>query len=136
MSRSNLARRPHWLIAKHKISQFEVLTIGSEDDEAVPVLSFEEEANMYLHLRAETSSEDWRVRETSVGELTSLLYGPCEGVSKVALDPPPEVCGGPLISLLSVECDEFLGVLLEDQFSARRPMPSRIKRATRMTVSL
>lgn len=130
MSRSTLTQRPHWLITRHKISQLEALTIGSEDDEqALPVFSFEEEAQMFLRFWAGAASGDWKVRETSVGELASMLYGPCEGVSKVALDPLPEVCGGLLLGLLSVERNEFVRVLLEGQFSTAHPIPPWIRRS-------
>jgi hypothetical protein len=127
--RNKLTQRPHWLITKYESRSLEVLTMSSEDDGddacVLPVFSFEEEAEMYLRLWAGTASEGWRVRETSVGELASVLYGPCASVSRVALDPLPEVCGGSLLDLLSVERDEFVQVLLEGQFStAAQRFPS------------
>jgi hypothetical protein len=126
LSSSELARRAHWLIAKHANNQVEVLTIGP-DDEALPVFSFEEEALMYLRLRAGTPETGWGTRQTTAGELASVLYGPCASVRKVALDPPPEACGGPLLGLLSVERDEFVRILLEGRCSAPRPIPSTLK---------
>ncbi|HSK85607.1 MAG TPA: hypothetical protein VK902_19715 [Rubrobacter sp.] len=127
MSQSNLTQRPHWLITRHKVSSLEVLTIDSEDDEQVlPIFSFEEEAQLFL--RFCEAGRGWKVRETSPGELISVLSGPCAEVSEVALDPVPEVCGAALLGLLSVERDEFVEVLLEDKFTAPRPIPSRIKR--------
>jgi hypothetical protein len=119
--RNKLTQRPHWLITKYESRSLEVLTMSSEDGgdaHVLPVFSFEEEAQMYLRFWAGTASEGWRVRETSVGELASVLYGPCASVSRVALDPLPEVCGGSLLDLLSVERDAFVEVLLEGQFSA------------------
>lgn len=89
-SHRQLSWRPYWLITTHKISQLEVLTIGSEGDEALPVFSFKEEAEMYLCFWAGAASEDWNVRQTSIGELTSVLYGQCASVGQVALDPLPE----------------------------------------------
>ena len=55
-------------------------------EKALPVFSFEEEARMFLELGA---LDGWRVREPAVGKLTSVLFGPCAGVRRVALDPLP-----------------------------------------------
>lgn len=127
MPRIGRARRPHWLITRHTVSALEVLTMVSADDEQVmPIFSFEEEAHLFL--RSCELGAEWTVRETSPGELISVLGGPCAEVSKVALDPVPEGRGGALLGLLSVERDEFVGVLLEDRFSAPRPLPYRNKR--------
>lgn len=100
------------MIIKRTIRQLDVLTIGSEGDEALPVFSFEEEAEMYLRFAAGAASEDWSVRETSVGELTSVLYGQCASVGQVALDPLPQVCGGALAGLCGVHREEFVRRLM------------------------
>ena len=55
-------------------------------EEALPVFSFEDKAKMFLELGA---LDGWRVRVTTAGELTSVLFGPCVGVCRVALDPLP-----------------------------------------------
>jgi hypothetical protein len=120
IARSSLARRPRWLITRYTMGQMEVRTVGIEDDEVLPVFSFEEEARMYLRLRAEPWDEDWRVRETSVGELVSVLHGPCARVIRVALDPLPEVCGGAPDGLLSVRRDDFVLALLNEEPSTPR----------------
>jgi hypothetical protein len=61
--------------------------------EAMALFSGEEEARMFCHLCGEEGTNR-RVRETSAGEVLSLLY--CAGRSKrrVALDPFPEVVPG------------------------------------------
>ena len=79
--------------------------------EALPVFSFEDEARMFLELGAPGG---WRVRETTAGELTSVLCGICANVDRVVLDPVP--LPGPLIEgfngLLSMEREAFVGSLL------------------------
>jgi len=66
----------------------EVLTTNlARGGEALPVFSFEDEANMFLRLGA--FGDDWRARETAGGELVSVLCGPCAGVDRVVLDPIP-----------------------------------------------
>jgi len=64
-----------------------VFTLDCGGDEALPVFSHEEEAEMFLGLGG--AGDGWRVRESSAGEIVSLLFGPCRGVRGVALDPTP-----------------------------------------------
>jgi hypothetical protein len=83
----------------------------ASDEEALPVFSFEDEAKMFFELG---TSDGWRVRETAAGELISILYGPCAGVRRVALDPLP----GPdaaLASLVSMGREAFMESLLNMQ---------------------
>src|SRR3989337_4206636 len=68
----------------------DVLTLGPEEngeEEALPVFSYEEEAEAFLRLQEPGKS--WRARETTVEELVSLLYGHCKSIEKVVLDPLP-----------------------------------------------
>lgn len=80
--------------------------------EALAVFSFEEEARMYLRLR--TGGPGWRVRQTSAGELVSVLYGPCADAKRVVLDPVSESSGEALAGLLSMDRDGFLQTLLSE----------------------
>jgi hypothetical protein len=92
VTRSRASRRPLWLIAKHDDGRTDVLTLGHDgngEEEALPVFSYEEEAEAFLRLQA--PGKGWRARESRVGELISLLYGPCRSIEKVALDPLPVV---------------------------------------------
>ncbi len=54
----------------------------------LPVVSFEEKAELFLWLGVAEPESCWLVRETAAGELASLLLGPLSGVGRVALDPP------------------------------------------------
>ena len=126
MLKGKIARRPHWLITKHDTSKMEVFTIDlGEEGEALAVFSFEEEAEMFLDLRLATSGEGWKVRQTSVGELVSVLYGPCSDAKKVALDPVPEVDRQKVADPLSMDRNDFLQVLLGEVPSTLCPVPSR-----------
>src|SRR5919106_5053223 len=85
----------YWVIAKDAkdakdgFGQLEVLTVDLDGTgEALPVFSFEEEAEMFLWLQ--TSEDGREVRETTPGQLVSILYGPCAHVRRVMLDPVPE----------------------------------------------
>jgi hypothetical protein len=61
--------------------------------EAVALFSGEEEARMFCHLGGEEGANR-RVRETSAGEVLSLLYRAGRPVRRVALDPFAEVVPG------------------------------------------
>jgi hypothetical protein len=114
-------RRTHprrfWLIARHRTGGMEVLTTNlARGGEALPVFSFEEEANMFLRLGA--LGDDWRARETAGGELVSVLCGPCAGVDRVVLDPVP--LPGSLVEglngLLSTGREAFMRSLLNPRW--------------------
>jgi hypothetical protein len=97
-----MGSRSFWLIVKQRCSGLEVSTIGSN---VLPVFSFREEAEMFLRLGE--FSDRWSVRESTCGELVSLLYGPCRRVRHVALDPLPE-----LFELVSMSREAFVEALL------------------------
>ena len=65
----------------------EVLTIDASGETVLPVFSFREEGEFFLGLEA--TETDWWPRETTTGELVSLLLGLCARVDEVALDPLP-----------------------------------------------
>ena len=123
-----IAGRPQWLITKYDHSKMNALTIRlGGDGEALAVFGFEEEAEMFLHLRRAALEEGWRVRQTSVGELVSVLYGPCSDVKKVVLDPVPEVGRHELVDLLSMYRNDFLRFVLGDEVPSHlRLVPSRL----------
>ena len=90
-----------------------VLTINCSNGEALPVFNFKDEAKLFLRL--EELSPSWRVRQTTAGELLSILYTSCAGVEKVALDPPPPgIVGEALIGLVSLSRNDFVRVLMEE----------------------
>ncbi len=101
----------YWLITKHENGRMHALVTGARsDDQALPVFSFEEEAQLFLWL--ENPGTDWRARETTAGEIISVLHGPCLGVNKVALDPLPEILGEEINSLVSLRGDDFARILV------------------------
>jgi hypothetical protein len=92
----------------------EVLTMNSGvAGETLPVFSFEEEAELFLRL--EVPGTSWRVRESTAGELISILYGSCASVEKVALDPPPEIAGKAVLDLVSLSRKDFLRTLMDKE---------------------
>jgi hypothetical protein len=103
----------YWVIAKDAkdakdgFGQLEVLTVDLDGTgEALPVFSFEEEAEMFLWLQ--TTEDGREVRETTPGQLVSILYGPCAHVGRVILDPLPEIGVRMQISLLGMDRNDFV----------------------------
>jgi hypothetical protein len=100
-----MGTRPLWMIAEQRCNGLEVFTIGTD---VLPVFSFREEAQMFLGLGH--AAGGWQVKETSCGELVSVLYGPCKGVEHVALDPVPGIT-----ELVSLSRSAFVRALLEGE---------------------
>ncbi len=77
----------------------------------LPVFSFEEEAEMFLHLGGYDGGS-WRARESYTGELVSVLCGPGIDVKGVALDPLAEMLKDETIGLVGVGRRRFLRQLM------------------------
>lgn len=104
--------RPFWLIARHRAGGMEVLTTAlAAGEEALPVFGFEDEAQAFLELGM--SDGGWRPWETTLGELTSVLFGPCAGVDRVVLDPAPGPFAEALMDLASMGRKAFVETYLK-----------------------
>ena len=123
------AGRSHWLITKYDHSKMNTLTLRLGGNvEALAVFGFEEEAEMFLHFRGAELEDGWRVRQTSVGELVSVLYGPCANAKKVVMDPVPEVGKWGLVGISSMHRNDFLRGLLGEGPSSLHLVLSRTSR--------
>ena len=123
------AGRSRWLITKYDHSKMNALTIYlSGDGEALAVFGFEEEAEMFLHFQGAALEDGWCVRKTSVGELVSVLYGPCANARKVVMDPAPEVGERELVGIPSMHRNDFLRILLGEGPSRLHLLPSQTPR--------
>ena len=111
-----LARRPLWIITCYRNNRMEVLTIDPDGDAggSLPVFSFKEEAQTFLGLSENNQEEGrmWRIRETTAGELVSVLLAPCADVRQVMLDPLPLSLGRLMAPLCSVAREWFLEELM------------------------
>jgi hypothetical protein len=104
-------------------------TYLSSDEKALVTFSFEEEAEMFLHFQLAVSKDEWRLRQTSVGELVSVLYGVCSDTTKVVLDPLPRTGNEELAEPLSVHRSDFLRLLLGEGTSDLHLVPSQPHRS-------
>ena len=114
---SGLALRQHpypvyWMITRNDNRPLEVLTTGlTSGEEALAVFSHQEEAEMFLWLW-EAGCNGWHARESSAGELVSVLSGPCADVERVALDPLPEMVLEKTVGLVSMGRERFVDLVL------------------------
>ena len=123
MSKNKATRRLFWLIVTRAHGSMEVLTIDAGGETVLPVFSFREEVELFLRLQA--NGADWWPRETTTGELVSLLLGLCVRVDKVALDPLPSLGERESIGLLSTGRRRFMRYLMgEDTAYSERNKPS------------
>jgi len=96
-----------WMLAKEEDSGRSVLVVDCDDERVLPVFGGEGEAEIFVWLEG-TFEDGWKVRETSAGELVSMLHGPFARVTRVALDRAPEMVGMYAVSLASVTRERFL----------------------------
>ena len=123
MSKNKAIRRSFWLIVTRSHGRIEVLTIDAGGETVLPLFSFQEEAEFFLSLEA--AEADWWPRETTTGELVSLLLGLCARVDKVALDPLPSLGERETIGLVSTGRRRFMRYLMgEDTAYSERNKPS------------
>ena len=97
-----------WVVFADECRLTRPLTLGLEGGkEALAVFSHQEEADMLLRWFG-AAGEGWRVRQTSTGEVVSLLYGPCCGANTVALDPLPEMLADGFLSSVALKRGRFV----------------------------
>jgi len=85
-----VASAPFWVIARRATSRMEIFTATIRGQRTLPIFGFRDEAETFVFL--EGLGGGWRPRDSSAGELISLLFGPCAHVDGVVLDPPPKIC--------------------------------------------
>jgi hypothetical protein len=112
------------LIATRAHGWREVLTLDASGQTVLPVFSFQEESEFFLGLEG-TETTDWWTRETTTGELVSLLLGLYARVDKVALDPLPGLGETEIVELVSTGRRHFVRHLMgEVAAHSEREIPS------------
>jgi hypothetical protein len=97
-----------------------MLTLHSGAEKMLPVFGHEEEAEIFLGLGGVADDDGCRARESSAGEVVSVLYGPCADVNEVALDPLPEMLSESTVGLISLPRERFIEYIT----ARRRPLGS------------
>lgn len=88
------------------------------DGATLAVFSGEGEAELFLYLAV--GKEGWKVRQTSSGELISMLDGPCASAERVALDPSPEMFAERLMGLVCMGKERFVERIVSGGCGAER----------------
>ena len=103
----------YWIIADSDHSQLRALTLDLSccGEQALATFSFQEEAELFI-LLGHINNKSWQVRESSVGEIISLLMGPHVDVGHVALDPAPEMLAQKTGGLVSLNRERFVQLIL------------------------
>ena len=60
----------------------------------------------------EVGFDGWQASESTVGEIISVLCGPCASVERVALDPLPEMVLERTVGLVSLSRERFVDLVL------------------------
>ena len=106
--------RLRYLIARREGTRLEVLTLSARPrGETLPVFTGAGAARDFVR----NAGGDWRVRESTAGELVSLLVGFLPRVDRIALDPVFGVFAGDA-EPLSTPKEEFVAVLMDERFAA------------------
>jgi hypothetical protein len=109
--RRSARRLRYWMIANRRFGKIEALTEDPDGrGEGLPVFRFRDEAEMFLWLRG--LGGGWEIRETTAGELVSLLYGPCADVGRVIFDPQPRIGAGGSVEPESVDRKKFVRTVM------------------------
>jgi hypothetical protein len=95
-----------WMVLEGRL-QVLPLTVFLSDGttEAMALFSGEEEARMFCRFCEKGASV--KIRQTTAGEVISLLYCPWCAAKHVAIDPFPEILGDRLLGLLTLEREDF-----------------------------
>ncbi len=106
-----LARRTRtvhvfWTVLEGSTQAPPLMVFLSDGKEALALFSGEEEARMFCHFCEEEASTN--IRQTTTGEVISLLYCPWCAAKRVVLDPFPEILGSRLLlGLLTLSRADF-----------------------------
>jgi hypothetical protein len=65
-----------------------------------------------LFLGIQAAGSGWQVRESTVGELVSVLCGACAGAKEVSLDPLPEMVAEGTLGLVNLSRKRFVNLVL------------------------
>ena len=100
-----------YLIVRHDSNRLDLLTLPTDDGCSLPVFGSEFAARAFL--RFNHYGEQWQTRESTAGELISLLMGHIADVDLISLDPPPAVSDD-TITMKLVNKRDFISTLMRE----------------------
>ena len=106
-----VSKPPYWLVARDSSKHLDFFTVDYGGGERrLPVFTSEEEARLFAE--KQFTKGGWHASPVGIGELVSVLYGPCRIVARVALDPPREMLSESTLALVSVRREVFVDFLV------------------------
>jgi hypothetical protein len=102
----------YWLITRNGNGRLRFLALSLAGGEKVLLVFSSEEAEMFLSLGQEEGFDCWQARQSTVEELISELYRSCADVTRVALDPSPEMLVERMVGLVSLSWEHFANLLV------------------------
>jgi hypothetical protein len=119
---------PHHVVARHGANGPELLNVTLKPgEEALPVFSFEGAASGFL--LSSGLGREWYPRESSPGELVSLLLGLYAATERMLLDPLPGVLAGEDGPADAIHWERFVNRFLGKSASVRM-LPGSLALAT------
>ena len=117
-------RTRYWTIIREGSSHPEVSTMDPDGlGESLVVFGFEEEARLFLGLGE--MGAGWQARETTAGELVSMLYGPFASINRVVIDPlPGKIAAGAGVTPLCIHSADFARNMVDVGRTAAGAMPA------------
>lgn len=108
-----------YLIACQDNNRLNLLTIPMDEGDSLPVFSSELAARTFL--RFNRCGSEWRVRESTAGELISLLMGHIADVGLVTLDPPAAGSDSDAVATEVINKRDFIGTLMREPILLSAP---------------
>lgn len=106
-----VSNMPYWLVARDTSKPLDVFTLDYGGHERVlPVFSSQEEARLFVEKRF--TKGGWHARPVGIGELVSVLCGPCRTVDNVAFDPPWDTLSERTLAQVSLSREVFVDFLV------------------------
>ena len=98
-----------YLIVRNDNNRLNLLSLPTDGGESLPVFNSEIAAHNFLRFNR-FGEEGWHIRESTAGELISLLMGHIVDVELVTLNPPP----GDSVTQEVVDKRDFIGSLMKE----------------------
>jgi hypothetical protein len=94
-----------WVVLEGSARELPLTVYLPDGRQAMALFSSEEEASMFCHFCEEEANAN--IKQTTPGEVISLLYCPWCAAKRVALDPFPAVLGDRLLGLPTLDRARF-----------------------------
>lgn len=102
-----------YLIVRNDNNRLDVLTLPTDGEYSLPVFSNEIAARAFVRSN-HFGEEGWHVRESTAGELISLLMGHIADVELVAMNPMSNDTNGEIVEPKIVDKRDFIGSLMKE----------------------